>query len=53
MLKNTQEYKGFASLAIDDGSIRFLHEANKTNKTNLDVKETHMHFCTCNKAFIS
>lgn len=53
MLKNTQEYKNFASLAIDDNSIRFLHEANKTNKTNLDVKDNPMHFCTCNKAFIS
>lgn len=53
MLKNTDEYKQFASLGLDDGSVRFLHEANKKHKTNLDVQTNNLHFCTCNKAFIS
>ena len=53
MLKNTQEYRHFASLGLEDGSMRFLHETNKKQKTNLDVQNNNVHFCTCNKAFIS
>ena len=53
MLKNTQEYKHFASVALDDGLARFLHETNKKQKTNLDIQSNNLHFCTCNKAFIS
>ncbi len=53
MLKTTGEYREFANLAIADGGVRFLHEVNKKQKTNLDGNKSTIHFCTCNKEFIS
>ena len=54
MLKSTAEYRNFADFALDDNGVRFLTNANKTVKTRLDAPadQAHMHFCTCNKAFI-
>jgi hypothetical protein len=54
MLKSTAEYKKFADFALDDDGARFLINANQSVKTRLDVpsEQGHIHFCTCNKAFI-
>ncbi len=56
MLQATTEYQDFAKIALDDGSVRFLHNVNKNIKTKLDNPNTKggqtIHFCTCNKAFI-
>jgi hypothetical protein len=51
----------FADLAVNDNGVRFLHHVNKVNKSKIDTNavnskssnpSAHMHFCTCNKAFI-
>ena len=54
MLKSTAEYNKFADFALDDNGVRFLTNANQSVKTRLDgpADQGHIHFCTCNKAFI-
>ena len=52
-MKATAEYKTFADFALEDDGVRFLINASKTVKTQLDTpNQQRLHFCTCNKAFI-
>ena len=54
MLKTTSEYRTFADFALNDEGVRFLTNANNSVKTKIDAPadQQHIHFCTCNKAFI-
>ena len=54
MLKSTAQYKTFSEFALDDNGVRFLTNINPKVKTRLDAPadQGHIHFCTCNKAFI-
>lgn len=55
MLERTAEYEYFSKFALMDDGIEFLLNPNQIKKSSLDLSlaKKPMHFCTCNKDYIS
>jgi HJR/Mrr/RecB family endonuclease len=55
MLEQTSEYEYFSKFALLDDGIEFLRQPNQRKKSFLDAASAKkpMHFCTCNKEYIS